>query len=144
MKRPPEAPTFFVDIDLGIHFFTDLSADGRFNVEFHDTHFPGTGTDDADWLRLIAERGWIGVTRDKKIRNHHRAIIAGSKASVIIVVGRRPLADQAANFLTTYPRIERFTRGRQGPYLAKLFYPTPKELKKLKPTGRIELWGNWS
>ena len=142
MSRPPDAPTFFVDIDLGIHFFTNLSADGRFKVEFHDAHFPKAGTDDAEWLRFIAEKGWIGVTHDKKIRRHHRSIITACGARVIIVVGNRPLADQAANFRATYAPIERFVRDRPGPYVAKLFYPTPKDQLKLKPKGRIELWGD--
>jgi hypothetical protein len=44
----------------------------------------------------------------------------------------------------TYPRIERFVRDRSGPYTAKLYHPTPSDLKKLKPKGRIELWGVWS
>jgi hypothetical protein len=59
---------------------------------------------------------------------------------VIIVVGKRPLAEQAANFIATYPRIERFVRDRVGPYTAKLYHPLADELEKLAPRGRIELW----
>jgi hypothetical protein len=143
MSRPLDAPTFFVDRDLGPSFFADISSDGRFLAEFHDTHFPDPTTDDSVWLRLIAETGWIGVTHDKKIRAQHREIIAAHGARVIIVVGHRTIAEHSANFVATYPAIERFVRRRPGPYTAKLYHPTPADLKKLKPRGRIELWGDW-
>ena len=86
MSRPPDAPTFFIDRDLGIRFAEHLSADSRFQVETHDTHFPDRAADDAEWLELIAKSGWIGVTHDKKIRRDHRGIIAAFGARVIIVV----------------------------------------------------------
>jgi hypothetical protein len=137
-----ERPTFFVDIDLGPHFFATLSRDGRFGVEFHDDHFT-MGTDDSEWLSLIAGKGWIGVTHDKKIRRDHRPIIAQFGVRVIVVVGRRPVIEQADNFRATYPRIERFVNDTPAPYIAKLFHPTPAQAKRLKPTGRIEKWGHW-
>ena len=140
--RRPDPPTFFIDVDLGIHFYTALRADGRFNVEFHDRYFD-EGTDDAEWLEHIARMGWIGVTHDRKIRRDHRPIISHFGASVIVVVGRRPLAEHAANFRQTYPRIERFVRRHPAPYVAKVFHPPPAEMKRLKPKGRIELWGEW-
>ena len=143
MSRPLDAPTFFIDRDLGPSFFGAVAADGRFGAEFHDTHFPDPTTDDSVWLRLIAAKGWIGVTHDKKIRAQHRAIIAANRARVIIVVGQRTMAEHSANFIATYPSIERFVRRRPGPYTAKLYHPAPANLRKLKPKGRIELWGEW-
>jgi hypothetical protein len=142
MSKRRDAATFFVDVDLGINFYTALRVDNRFGVEFHDNHF-AEGTDDADWLTLIAAKGWIGVTHDQKIRRDHRPIIAAFKARVIVVVGRRPLEEHAANFIATYPRIERFMRDAPPPYVAKLYHPTPGDLKRLKPRGRIEYWGKW-
>ena len=142
MRRRPEAPTFFVDRDLGVHFFEALSADDRFKVEFLEHHFD-QDTDDAVWLAHIAAMGWIGVTHDKRIKRDHRSIIAYFKASVIVVVGRKPLAEHAANFVATYPRIERFVRDHSGAYVAKLYHPSSAEAAKLKPKGRIELWGEW-
>lgn len=143
MSRPPDPPTFFVDRDLGPNFFNRIAADGRFRVEFHDSYFPDPTTDDSVWLRFVAEKGWIAVTHDKKIRAHHREVIAAHAAKVLIVVGGRTMADHAANFLVTYPRIERFVRTRAGPYTAKVYHPAAADLKKLKPKGRIELWGDW-
>jgi hypothetical protein len=144
MSRPPEKPTFFIDRDLGPHFFQALQVDDRFGVEDHNAHYRGRAPDDSEWLQLVAANNWVAVTHDRKIRAQHRSIIAAYRAKVIIVVGNRPLADQSYNFRETYPRIERFIRGRAGPYTAKLHYPSPSELnKKLRPRGRIELWGEW-
>lgn len=67
--------TFFVDIDLGIHFYRHLSEDDRFGIEFHDDHFPDRAPDDSEWLTLVAKRGWVGVTHDRKIRRDHRPIM---------------------------------------------------------------------
>lgn len=141
-RKLPESFTYFIDVDLGIHFFTALSTDERFRVEFHDQHFP-RGTDDSVWLTHIAERGWIAVTHDRKMRRDHRPIIARARARVIVVVGRRPLAEQAENFLATYSSIERFVRKHSGRYMAKLYCPTEADRKKLKPKGRLEMWGEW-
>ena len=95
------------------------------------------------WLRLVAGKDWIAVTHDKKIRAHHREIIATCAVKVLIIVGSRTMAEHAANFLATYPRIDRFVRNRAGPYTAKVYHPVPADLKKLKPKGRVELWGDW-
>jgi hypothetical protein len=143
MSRPRDSPTFFVDRDLGPRFFNSLAADGRFGVEFHDTHFRDPTTDDSVWLRLVAERNWVAVTHDKKIRSQHRQIIAAYRARVIIAVGNRSMAEHAANFIVTYARIERFLRHHAGPYTAKLYHPAAADLKKRSPKGRIELWGEW-
>jgi hypothetical protein len=143
MSRPREPLTFFVDRDLGPQFFDLLAVDGRFSVEFHDKHFNDPTTDDSQWLPFVAEKDWIAVTHDKKIRAHHRPIIADYRVKVVIAVGSRTVADHAHNFLTTFPRIERFVRDRPGPYTAKLYHPAPAELKRFKPKGRIELWGEW-
>ncbi|MDZ7643576.1 MAG: hypothetical protein U5K76_04675 [Woeseiaceae bacterium] len=109
---------------------TGICWDGRFNVEFHDTHFPCRAPDDSERLTLIAERGWVGVTHDRKIRRDHRLIIERSGARVIIVVGTRPLQEQSANFIATYPKIERFVGKHSGPYTAKLYQPTAKDMEK--------------
>jgi len=143
MSRPPDPPTFFVDRDLGPTFVKHIAADGRFRVEFHDNHFRDSTTDDSVWLRFVAENDWVAVTHDTKIRAHHRAIIAANSAKVLIIVGSRTVPEHAANFLVTYPRIERFIRNRKGPYTAKVYHPAPADLKKLRPKGRIELWGKW-
>lgn len=70
-KQPEPKPTFFVDQDLGPRFYGRLLSDTRFNVEYHNDHFCDQATDDSEWLALIAENGWIGVTHDKKIRRDH-------------------------------------------------------------------------
>lgn len=143
-KRPNSAPpTFFVDLDLGLFFYEQLSQDGRFNVEFHDQHFPQRAVDDSEWLALTAKKGWIGVTHDKRLQREHRELIRRAAARVLIVVGHRRVREHASNFLVTYPKIERFVRKNSGPYTAKIYHPTPKDLKKLRPTGRVEMWGDW-
>ncbi len=140
MKKRLESFTFFVDRDLGPRFFRSLVSDVRFNVEFHDEHFKDPSTDDSIWLRFIADRGWVGVTHDKRIRRDHGTIIRAHGARVIVVVGQHPLAAQAKNFRDTYAKIERFVRNTRPPFVAKLYQPSGRDRAKLKPKGRIESW----
>lgn len=140
MRKLPDLITYFVDADLGSSFHATLSDDDRFAVEFHDDHFPA-GTDDEDWLEHIASMGWIGLTHDRKMRRQHRQIIQNCGARVIVLVGHHPMAELAQNFRASYPKIERFVRNHDAPYVARLRRPTPKELRtKQKPKGHIVLW----
>jgi hypothetical protein len=58
--------TFFADRDLGRQF-VELVRQGGVQIERHDDHFQPS-TPDEDWLSVVAQRGWIAVTRDGRIR----------------------------------------------------------------------------
>src|SRR5450759_2866678 len=69
MRSPMNGPhelTFFADRDLGRQF-VELVRQGGVQIERHDDHFQSS-TPDEDWLSVVAQRGWIAVTRDGRIR----------------------------------------------------------------------------
>ena len=67
MKPPPELPTLFLDRNLGKNIVSArLRAEGV-AVEVHDDHF-AIDAPDEEWIRSVAGRGWIAVTRDRNIR----------------------------------------------------------------------------
>jgi hypothetical protein len=143
MRKPPEHPTFFVDVDLGTRFFHIIAQDPRFSTEFLGRHF-AHATDDAVWIDFASTNGWIAVTHDKKIRRQHREMIARTSARIIILAGKSSLESQAQNFRSSFPQIERFVRSHSGPYTAKLRQPSLRDKQlKLNPTGHIEMWGDW-
>lgn len=47
----------------------------------HDDHFP-PGAKDEDWLAQVGERGWIVLTKDRRIRYRHVEWLALMKAGV--------------------------------------------------------------
>ena len=56
------------------------------------------------------------------------------------MIGHAPYHDLAQNFIVTLPRILSFLRKHDPPFIARVYRPTPGELKKLRPVGRVELW----
>lgn len=60
---------------------------------------------------------------------------------LLIMVGAAPYPELAENFVRTRARIEAFVRRHSPPFIARVYRPTPSELKKkLRATGRVELW----
>jgi hypothetical protein len=61
--------------------------------------------------------------------------------ALLVVVGKAPLADLAASFVRTRPRLERFLSAHTPPYIAKVYRAEPRELERdADAPGRIELW----
>jgi hypothetical protein len=61
-----ETSTFFVDRCLGKSVGIALQQAGL-RVEFHADHF-ADDADDATWISVVGQRGWIVLTKDKAIR----------------------------------------------------------------------------
>jgi hypothetical protein len=55
------------------------------------------------------------------------------------LVGKVPHADLAANFIASVARVEAFIARHPAPYIARLYMPEARELKRQKPKGRIEI-----
>ena len=132
---PPEQ-VFFVDRDLG-RAFVQVLRQGGLRVEAHDDHFRQDSPDE-EWLLETANREWIVLTHDAKIRYTSRAkeAILAARARVIVLKGKSPTARMAEAFLLTLKRVLRFLKKQEGPFIAKL-YPN---LDEPNQPGRIELW----
>jgi hypothetical protein len=108
----------------------------------HADHFDDD-TPDEEWIAEVAKRGWIAISHDKRIsrRPNERAAVMNAHLALIVVVGGVPTALLAQNFVSTLPVIERFLGRHDPPFVARLYRPTPTDLKrKRRPVGRIELW----
>ena len=132
---------FFTDRELGRQVPDLLEAAG-IRVERHRDHFADTAADE-EWITAVAARGWIAVTHDKAIsrRPNEREAVITAGLGLLIVVGAAPHAELAGNFVRTMPRIESFLRRHEVPFIARVYRPTPSELKrKREPLGRVEYW----
>ncbi|MGI9179024.1 MAG: hypothetical protein ACR2H9_00720 [Longimicrobiaceae bacterium] len=133
--------TFFTDRDLGRKFPAILRAAGL-AVERHDDHFAPT-TPDEEWITSVAARGWIALSHNERIRytpNERDAVLRG-RLGLLLVVGKAPFPELAANFVRSYDRIASFLDRHRPPFIAKVYRASPKELA-LNPDapGRVELW----
>ena len=60
---------------------------------------------------------------------------------MLVVVGKVPLTELAANFVVTIPPISAFLASHQAPFIAKVYRPTQKELStRPSSAGSISLW----
>ena len=89
-------------------------------VEIHDVHLPVAAPDE-DWIRLISSRGWIGVTKDKRIRYRTAEIstIMEHGARVIVIRAKNQTGAEIAEILVKYhSRIQRFVVREKAPFIA--------------------------
>jgi hypothetical protein len=59
--------TFFSDEDLGTKIFPVPLRDAGVRVEALTNHFPA-GTNDVDWIPVVAQREWVVLTHDRNMR----------------------------------------------------------------------------
>jgi hypothetical protein len=132
---------YFTDRDLGTRF-PDILQDAGLTVERHADHFIHNAPD-AEWLAEISRRGWIALTHNLRIRyipNELQAVI-DHRASLLVMVGQAPFPELALTFVVMLPRIERFLKQHDPPFIAKVYRPSPAEIaRRATARGRIELW----
>jgi hypothetical protein len=121
MPRPREPPVFFIDHCLGTEIVAARLR--RENVEVRILTEEGFAKDaeDADWLPVIAARGWAILTKDKALRRRRlendAILTAGAGAFVLTAggLGGEAIADAFARAL---PKMVRVWHTRTRPFLA--------------------------
>lgn len=132
---------FFTDRDLGKRF-PEVLAEAGIRVERHTDHFEPDCSDET-WLQAVAERGWIAVTHDRRIRykpNELEAVVR-YRVALLVIIGAAPYPELARSFVATRRRIEAFLDRRKPPFIAKVYRPLSSELKKNSDApGAVTLW----
>ena len=112
------------------------------NVVLHDDHFDERTTD-LEWIPAIAERGWVAITKDDRIRYRplEKALVISSGARVLLLTGKADLREHAANVVRSIARVERFVARTPAPWFAKLRRPSPAEsARRPDAPGSLERW----
>jgi predicted nuclease of predicted toxin-antitoxin system len=139
--KPREAPHFFIDRCLGKNVIADALRNAGASVQIHDDHF-APDAPDQEWLQRVADRGWIVLTKDKRIRRRSVEIIAirNAKAKVFcLTAGDLTAPEMSEIFVGALQKMLRFALGNKAPFLAKItaggsvsFLLTPRELRWVK------------
>jgi hypothetical protein len=135
------SPVFFTDRDLGKRFPDTLVAAGL-AVERHHDFFPPDGSDE-QWLEYVGKNGHIALTHNERIRYtpNELAAVVRHKVSLLVIVGKAPLAALAANFVVTLPKIEAFIASHKPPYIAKIYRASPADVtRNPNAPGTITPW----
>ncbi len=66
-SKPPSRYAFFIDRSLGSKIVANALRQAGAEVHIHDDYFPANARDE-EWLRVVGQRGWVVLTKDKMIR----------------------------------------------------------------------------
>ena len=92
------------------------------SVEIHDDHFSPDSPDES-WLPVVGERGWVVLTKDRRIRYRAPALAAIGAAGVrlfVLSAGDMQGAEMGRVFADAIPKIARFSMKNRAPFIAKL------------------------
>lgn len=120
---PREEPTLFLDRSLGKHIIADRLRQEKIKVEVHDDHLPNTAPDE-EWIALVGERGWVALTKDKRIRYRRaeiRSVLANAARLIVIQINNVKASEIAEVLVRSRRRIARFTAKREPPFVAAIY-----------------------
>ena len=104
-----ERPEFFLDRSLG-RITASRLRDAGYDVHLIADHYPDDATDVADqeWIAEGCSRGWVLLTKDKRIRYRAAELEALHEGHLFCLVGGNLDIDGMSQaFLNAIPKIER-------------------------------------
>ena len=132
---------YFTDRDLGKQFPAIL-ASADIKVERHRDLFQQDGTDE-EWLEYCGTKNRVAITHNERIRYtpNELAAVVLHKVRLLVVVGHAPVAELAHNFVNTLPKVEAFLAANNAPVIAKIYRPSPNDLRHdPAAAGQITRW----
>ena len=121
-EKSPDEPVFCIDEALGGTVVASaLRAAGHRVERLIDHHPPGTR--DAVWLPDIGQRGWVLLTKDKRMRYRPAEILAIVKHGVrafALTGGNMKASEMADSFLTAVPKMKRILAKTPTPFVASV------------------------
>ncbi len=118
-----EAVVYFMDRSLGKVAGRILQSAGA-AIVLHDDHFP-QDMPDAELLPSVAEKGWLFITKDKRIRHRplERDAVLTSGLRVFVLAATKKMTGQQMGELLVRQRakIERLARKQEPPFIAGVY-----------------------
>ena len=132
-RSRPESLVIFLDECIGGHEIAR-----QLRARDHDVRIPdepgsiSRGLADSEWTRQVANRGWVAVTRDKRIENRAAEKLAVAQARLALFVLRASGAVGGAEIVDMIdraaPHMARFLETHEPPFIAGIYR-----------TGRVKL-----
>jgi len=123
-SSPREPLVFFTDAMLGRRVIPGALRAAGERVEAHDENFK-PGTPDSEWLLEVGKRGWVVLTKDKRIRYRpiETAALWRARVRAFVLVARGDLsgAEIGSIFVKALPAMRRFCAEVQPPFIAHVF-----------------------
>jgi PIN like domain len=132
-RRAAEQPEFLIDRSLGRLTVPEALRSVGLTVHTLAEVYgeeAAQETEDVDWIRLAAERGWVVLCKDDRIRRRpaeRNALMEGKVRAFCLTNANLGFDDQAAYFMSNRHRILQAVRKR-GPYLYGVYKDGIKRL----------------
>lgn len=129
----PSEITFFIDCSISQKNVPIALRAAGVSVETLVDHFPRE-TSDIEWLQAVSQRGWVVLTKDKKIESRPLEVeaIAHAGARVFILVSGNLTSQQMAKlFVDVLGKLKKLMLGHKAPFIAKVY-----------KDGRVQVWKN--
>jgi len=120
--KPPDPSVVFLDRSLGKQVIATVLRTAGFQVEVHDDHF-STDAKDQEWLTEAGRKGWIVLTKDKKIKYRmvELAAVAAADAKVFtLTAGSVQGSEMADIFVKAMPKIKAYVEANAPPYIVRI------------------------
>lgn len=120
--------TTFFDENMGIIIPEEFAASGELGEirylrkEFKEAVSIGP-VDDIDWIPIVAQRGWLIITKDRKMltRSHERQALIDNAAAVVLMSPADLTLDQMLSLLSTNAdRLMDLANSRPRPFAVQL------------------------
>jgi hypothetical protein len=121
-SKPPDPLVLFVDRSLGKKIVPDALRQAGAHVEAHDDHFLPDALDE-HWLRDVGAKGWVVLTKDRRIRYRAPALTAiGAAGARVFVLTAGDLRghEMAALFVNALPKMARFVVRHPAPFISRV------------------------
>ena len=125
-RTPPEPPQFFVDRSLGKHLIPESLRQAGYTVHTLASVYGEQGAQtvsDEEWIELAADRGWVVLTKDDRIRRRPaelRAVRAHAVRMFCLTNANLQGAEQLDRFLSNINRIVQRSQ-RPGPWICAVY-----------------------
>ena len=121
---PDEAGiVLFLDYNFGGKIVSRALTEAGIAHEVHLTHFEMDALD-VEWLPEVGRRGWVVVTKDKRISRNTLEVEALRNAEVgafILSSDNLTGPEIAGALVTAFPKIEAFVTANEKPFIAKFY-----------------------
>jgi predicted nuclease of predicted toxin-antitoxin system len=120
--KPPKRVVFFLDRSLGKKVIAGALRQAGVQTEVHDDHFPPDARDET-WLKAVGARGWVVLTKDRRLRYRTpelAALMASGVPAFVLTAGNVRGDEMAAIFAGALPKILKFMRKHKPPFVAAL------------------------
>lgn len=135
----------FTDEDTGCHqdnLLPSILIDAGLTVECFEKHFE-RGIEDKEWLSFCGNKGWIAVTKDKRIRLQDASTVSlvESNTRVLTLIGDWPHKELTINLANSIYVLERIVKREKPPCILKL-HMAASAARETGRSGKIEVYQN--